>query len=641
MAEFSDFIDNLKNKTSIVEVVGRKLSWDAHKSQPAKGDMWASCPFHAEKTASFHVDDRKGFYYCFGCHAKGNVFSFVQQIENIPFIEVVKRLADEAGMALPQQNPKTKQQYDHRKILYDIMEEARQYFCRALQGNGGIKARQYLGKRGLGQDMIERFEIGVAPNMRGDVFKYLCNKGFREKDIIEVGLAVKPEDGRAIYDRFRDRIIFPIRDDKGRLIAFGGRALGAQTLAKYLNSPQTPLFNKSRTLYNVNQVKQYIAKDHALIVCEGYMDVIALASVGFGACVAPLGTALSETQLAALWSMNSEVIFALDGDNAGLRAAYRIIEIALPLINSRTILKFCLLPEGMDPDDVVRKQGRREMDKLLDKSVTLIEMIWMREISEKTFTMPEQRAALEENLHAIVQKISSSSLRKYYGTEFKNKLWLLFHPKRKKQTRQRRVGFIKRAEMVSQARFSTKKTLLAQDMSLQNEILEDSVIAILLHYPALCEDFSEPLMAHEFSDDNSILQAAILNFKGDSDALYSTIDKQHGKLIEKIYKRPYIEILPVLKRSDIEMARRALHEIFGHLAYRSAVEQEITESAQALDAAEGEILTNRLRQVSDISHAWKAKAGGDFSSIVADQIELQELTQKMIDDRVWEKKKSK
>jgi DNA primase len=338
------FLDELRSRLSLTDVVGRKVMWDTRKSNQGKGDMWAPCPFHHEKTASFHVDDRKGFYYCFGCHAKGDAISFVRETENVDFMEAVRILAGEAGMQIPERDPRAREKADRRTQLAEVMEMAVQHFRLSLKTGAGAAARDYLAGRGLDEAAQERFEIGFAADAWQGLWDHLKNKGVEDQMILDAGLAKPSQKGGRPYDTFRNRIIFPIRDPRGRCIAFGGRAMDPTDNAKYLNSPETELFDKSRTLYHHGPAREAAGKGQPLIVAEGYMDVIALAQAGFAASVAPLGTAVTEHQLQLLWRITDEPIMALDGDTAGLRAAYRVIDIALPLLEAGRCKSFWMRP---------------------------------------------------------------------------------------------------------------------------------------------------------------------------------------------------------------------------------------------------------------------------------------------------------
>ncbi|MGY9012588.1 MAG: DNA primase, partial [Rhodobacterales bacterium] len=271
------FLDDLRTRISLSQVVGRKVMWDSRKSNKAKGDMWAPCPFHQEKSASFHIDDRKGFYYCFGCHAKGDLISFVRETENVGFLDAVAMLAQEAGMTMPAQDPKAQEKADERTQLGDVMEQAVQYYRLQLNTAPAAEARAYLTRRGLSEATQNRFDMGFAPDIWQGLFKHMTAKGVAADLLIAAGLCAKPDDGGAPYDRFRGRILFPIRDARGRCIALGGRSLDPNARAKYLNSPETVLFDKGRNLYHHGPAREAAGRGQPLIVAEGYMDVIALA----------------------------------------------------------------------------------------------------------------------------------------------------------------------------------------------------------------------------------------------------------------------------------------------------------------------------------------------------------------------------
>ncbi|MEM6621421.1 MAG: DNA primase [Pseudomonadota bacterium] len=409
------FLDELRGRVTLSDVAGRKVMWDQRKSNPAKGDFWAPCPFHQEKTASFHVDDRKGFYYCFGCHAKGDMITFVRESENVSFMEAVEVLAREAGMEMPAQthDPRAAEKRDRATRLADVMEQAVRAYGLALRSGQGSAVRSYIENRGLSADTVKRFEMGFAPDARQGLTASFQEKGLLE-EAVAAGLVIRADDG-SHFDRFRGRLMFPIRDPRGRCIAFGGRAMSDKARAKYLNSPETELFHKSRVLYNHGPAREAAGKTGQLIVAEGYMDVIALAQAGFDHAVAPLGTAITEEQLGMMWRIADEPIIALDGDKAGLRAAERLIDLALPLLAPGKSLRFCLMPEGRDPDDLIKAEGAGAMQSALDAAVPLIEMLWRRETAEPHDT-PERWAALKTRLRAATRQIANRDVRDAYGT---------------------------------------------------------------------------------------------------------------------------------------------------------------------------------------------------------------------------------
>ncbi|ATG34958.1 DNA primase DnaG [Phaeobacter piscinae] len=420
------FLDELRTRVSLTQVVGRKVMWDQRKSNQGKGDMWAPCPFHHEKSASFHVDDRKGFYYCFGCHAKGDALKFVQETENVGFMEAVQILAQEAGMEMPARDPRAQQKQDHRAQLAEVMEQAVRFFRLQLNTRAGEGARSYLARRGLSGPALERWEIGFAPEGWQNLWDALRGKGVPEELIMGAGLAKPSNKGGKPYDTFRNRIMFPIRDARGRAIAFGGRAMDPRDNAKYLNSPETALFDKGRSLYNHGPARTASGKSGQLLVAEGYMDVIALAEGGFEASVAPLGTAITENQLQMLWRIADEPIIALDGDAAGLRAAMRLIDLALPLLEAGKSLRFALMPEGKDPDDLIRAEGREAVQAVLDQAMPMVRLLWQRETEGKVFDSPERKAALDKALRDKIRLIRDPSIRRHYGEDLQDLRWELF-----------------------------------------------------------------------------------------------------------------------------------------------------------------------------------------------------------------------
>jgi DNA primase len=421
------FVDDLRGRVSLAQLVGRKVAWDSRKSNPARGDFWAPCPFHQEKTASFHVDDAKGYYYCFGCHAKGDAVTFLRQTESLGFMEAVERLAREAGVEMPDRDPAAAARAAARDGLAEAMEAAVQFYRLHLNAARAAEARAYLDRRGVTSATRDRFELGFAPEARTALLDHLTGKGFSRDRLAEAGLIGLPDSGSP-YDRFRNRIMFPIRDARGRAIAFGARAIASGQEPKYLNSPDTPLFDKGRTLYNVGPARAAAARAGTVVVAEGYMDVIALAQAGIDHAVAPLGTAVTERQLEALWKLAPEPVVALDGDPAGLAAAQRLIDLALPLLGPGRSLRFALMPPGQDPDDVVRAGGARAMQALIDASQPVVELLWRRETEGRPLDSPERRAALDARLRAHLARIADPSLRNHWQAELRARRAALFAP---------------------------------------------------------------------------------------------------------------------------------------------------------------------------------------------------------------------
>lgn len=428
------FLDELRSRVSISQVAGRKVIWDNRKSNQAKGDMWAPCPFHQEKTASFHVDDRKGFYYCFGCHAKGDAIGFVQETENVGFMEAIEILAREAGMQMPARDPQAAQKADRATELTKATEAAVAYFRLQLKTQGATEARAYLDRRGLDAVTLDRFEIGFAPDAWQGLWDALKAKGFADEVLLEAGLAKPSQKGGKPYDTFRNRIMFPIRDPRGRCIAFGGRAMDPNDGAKYLNSPETALFDKGRTLYNLDRAAPAARQSGRVIVVEGYMDVVALAQAGFPDAVAPLGTALTETQLEMLWRMVERPILCFDGDAAGQKAAMRAISRALPLLKPARTLGIVHLPAGLDPDDLVRQRGPQAMEALLAEPASLLDTLWEHERAAQPLASPEAKAGLKARLMTHVEAIADPDIRALYRRELLDRFSAFAFPPRPPRT---------------------------------------------------------------------------------------------------------------------------------------------------------------------------------------------------------------
>ncbi|MDP2620645.1 MAG: DNA primase [Hyphomicrobiales bacterium] len=423
------FLDEIRARVPISDVVGRAVTWDRRKSTPAKGDYWACCPFHSEKTPSFHADNRRGIYHCFGCQASGDIFRFLIEKEGLSFPETVERLAAEAGLDLPKPDARAGEREDARKNLYEVVELAAKFFEEKLQAREGAHARGYLSDRGLEPKTLTRFRIGHAPSGRYALKEHLGAKGVPVEAMIAAGLLVSGEDIPVPFDRFRDRVMFPILDARGRAVGFGARALSPDAQAKYLNSPETDLFHKGALLYNLAQARAGAHKAGAIVAVEGYMDVIALAQAGIENVVAPLGTALTPEQIALLWRLADEPVLCFDGDAPGLKAAYRAADTALALLSPGKSLAFALMPDGQDPDDVVGSQGRGGFEALVAVALPLIDMIWQRETEAADFSTPERRAAFERRLREIVRMIGDDSVRRHYGEAIAGRLAALWQPR--------------------------------------------------------------------------------------------------------------------------------------------------------------------------------------------------------------------
>ncbi|MCP3971523.1 MAG: DNA primase [Rhodobacteraceae bacterium] len=601
------FLDELRTRTSLAQVVGRKVMWDARKSNQGKGDMWAPCPFHQEKTASFHVDDRKGYYYCFGCHAKGDAISFVRETENVSFIEAVEILSRETGIQMPARDPGAQEKADRRSELANTMEQAVQFYRLQLKTAAAADARDYLARRGLSEAAQDRWEIGFAPDQRQGVFGHLTGKSVEAQLVIDAGLAAKPDssdthfqrDGGAPYDRFRGRIIFPIRDARGRAIALGGRAMDPNARAKYLNSPETELFDKGRNLFNMRAAREAAGKGAPLIVAEGYMDVIALGEAGFGAAVAPLGTAITEDQLQLMWRIAPEPIIALDGDTAGLRAAMRLIDLALPLLEAGKSLRFCIMPSGQDPDDVIRTGGAGAMQQLLDTAQPLVQLLWRRETEGKVYDSPERKAALDKSLREAIRKIADPGLRNHYAEDIKRLRWELFS-NRPAQRGPRKPWRDAPQGATPGARQSV---LAATSGEMEDQLREAVILAVLLTHPGLVESFEHELEELDCSapDHRAIRQSLLRHVEVPPPEMRGRVEAETGAApLEKLLGQSHIRVIPAVRNTtDTEGAMLCVAEELAKLEAKRGAAREVSEAMQDIADLADEGLTWRLGQAAE------------------------------------------
>lgn len=418
-----DFIRALRDRVSIVDFAGRRLQWDRKKSLPAKGEYWACCPFHGEKSASFHVREQQKSFYCFGCQAKGGVIDLAMRLDGCSFPEAVERLAGFAGMALPESSSEEdRAASERRQRLFNVLRAAGELYQQTLSGADGGGARSYLAKRGLDPEICRRFGIGYAPDKWTFAIDQLRSSGFALDDLIAAGLA-KPSEGRRPIDFFRNRILFPITDLQGRIIAFGGRTLEKDNPAKYLNSPETPLFHKGASLYRAAEARKRMAQERSavLVAAEGYLDVVALERAGFAA-VAPLGTALTPEQLAQLWKLSPEPVLCFDGDQAGQRAADRALDLALAKLAPERTVRIALLPQGQDPDDVLRSQGSEALRGMIASASPAVERLFAREAAAQPLDTPERKAGLRKRLRSLAEQIEDPDTRSLYVQALRSKL---------------------------------------------------------------------------------------------------------------------------------------------------------------------------------------------------------------------------
>jgi DNA primase len=522
------FLDELKARLPVSEVVGRRVKL-VRSGREFKG----LSPFNKEKTPSFFVNDQKQAWFDFSSGKNGSIFDFVMQSEGVSFPEAVERLAQMAGMPLPKVSREDEARDARRKTLHDVVELAAKFFQDTLASRTGAKARGYLADRGLDPATQLKFRLGFAPGERFALKEHLGSHGIPVEDMVEAGLLISGDDIPLPFDRFRDRVMFPISDLRGRVIAFGGRALEKDAQAKYLNSPETPLFHKGATLYNIAAARQAAhdggQKGAPIIAVEGYVDVIAMVTAGFPATVAPLGTALTEDQLALLWKMADEPVLCFDGDGAGLRAAYRAVDLAMPRLKPGKSLKFALLPQGQDPDDLVRSGGREAVSDVIAAARPLAGMLWARETEGHSFDTPERRAALEARVNEVTAAIADDAVRKYYRQDFSARLSQFFAPERAQQGearwreprsganwreprpggnwRQRRNSEWQRGDAPRPAGRSTPYVVLSQQLASSPvhrghrtavPRREALILQAALNYPWLLHDHLEELASLEF-----------------------------------------------------------------------------------------------------------------------------------------------
>ena len=603
------FLDELRTRSSLSQVVGHKVVWDARKSNQGKGDMWAPCPFHQEKSASFHVDDRKGFYYCFGCHAKGDAISFVRETENVSFMEAVEILAREAGMPMPERDPRAQEKADVRTELADVMELAVKWFRLQLRTGAAADARSYLERRGLGQEVCDRWEIGFAPDSWQGLWDALKGKDIADELILGAGLAKPSTKGGKPYDTFRGRIMYPIRDARGRCIAFGGRAMDPEDKAKYLNSPETELFDKGRSLYNVKNARVAAGKGQPLLVAEGYMDVIALSEAGFAASVAPLGTAITENQLAMLWRISDEPIITLDGDTAGQRAALRLIDLALPLLEAGRSLRFAMMPEGQDPDDLLKSAGAGAVQKLLDAAVPMVQLLWQREVEGKVFDSPERKAALDKSLREKIMLIKDPSIRSHYGQAIKDMRWQLFRAKpggggpaapRKERAWNQPWG--SKAPQGPSAGAKSSILATAVDAHATDHLREAVILAACISCPDVVEPFESGLEAMACLDTtHAQLRDLVLRHAPDgAQALRGAIRDHLGPdALENLLSQRHVAITPCIRKpGDAEITTMTIAEELAKLTALRGLQDEVRDATDDLGGEADEGLTWRLAEAA-------------------------------------------
>jgi DNA primase len=555
---FSDaFLDEIRQRLPISQVVGEHVIWDKRKSQPGRGDFWACCPFHGEKSPSFHADDRRGIYKCFGCGVSGDHFRFLTEKAGMSFPEAVEKLAGMAGVPMPARDEQDERRQESRRSLLDVMEIATQYFEAALSHNIGARARGYLHERGVSPSAVTKFRLGYAPDSANGLKEHLAANGVTAQEMVDAGLVVVREESPLPYDRFRNRVMFPITDFRGKVIAFGGRALSPDVPAKYLNSPETELFKKRHNLYNGQLAREAARAGKPVIVVEGYLDVIAAVTAGFEGTVAPMGTALTEEHLQLLWRMSEAPILCFDGDSAGQRAAGRVTELVLPHLQPGRTVKIATLPEGQDPDDLIKAEGRGAFADVIERARSLSDVIWSIETEGGIVPeTPEARAALEQRLRARANAIGDASVKRHYLQAFDEKLAAFFVPVRRGRYEGRQGSSYGgrnggRAQPYNSLQRGNPRLVVSD--TLRNSRLmkpgraveatprEAAILMTLINHPSLCENRLESLAPLELSSPaarallGALLDLVTLDHEISSDGLRAALGARgHGPALEKM-----------------------------------------------------------------------------------------------------------
>ncbi len=540
----------------------------------------ACCPFHNEKSPSFTVNDAKGFYHCFGCGAHGDAIRWMTDQRGLSFMDAVKELAAEAGLEVPAADPRAAQAAEQRDSLHDVMNAAQKWFVDSLAGPDGAKARAYLATRGFDAHTLVRFGFGYAPEGRQAMKAALGQ--FPETMLIEAGLRIVVDE-KEPYDRFRGRLMLPIEDARGRVIAFGGRILdaGKTDAPKYLNSPDTPLFDKGRTLYNLHRAGPLSRQSGRLIVVEGYMDVIALAAAGIGECVAPLGTALTERQIEMLWRIVEAPILCFDGDAAGQRAAMRAVVRALPLLRPAHSLRIVRLPAGMDPDDLLKRDGTKAMEAVLSQAQTLLDTLWEHERDAAPLATPEDKAGLKARLMDHVETISDPDIKALYRRELTERFSAFAFPPR---VQREWIPGGRGAPITPRASPETLGRLRRASSGGNRDALAVAVIAGLMRWPGEIARHAEALARSASVDPriDALLDVADSGGTLESDAI-ATILSSRGLAAPTPDEYASMRFGFLAEDAAPDLAAEELGQAIGLLVERPALEAALAEATARLE----------------------------------------------------------
>lgn len=544
-------------------------------------------------------------------------------------------------MPMPERDARAAQVADRRTQLIAVMDEAVKWFRLQLKTSAAAEARAYLAKRGLSEAAQDRWDIGFAPDGWHGLQLAMKQKGISDDLLVASGLCAKSDKGGEPYDRFRNRIIFPIRDGRGRAISLGGRAMDPKDNAKYLNGPETEIFDKGRNLYNHAPAREAAGKGKPLIVAEGYMDVIALCEAGFTAAVAPLGTAVTEDQLRLMWRIHDEPIIALDGDAAGIRAALRVVDLALPLLEAGKGLRFAVLPGGQDPDDLIKSQGPQAMQAVIEGAQPMVRLLWQRETEGRVFDSPERKATLDKSLRAALKRIADPSIRAHYGEDIKRLRLELFGQGGARVPAFRGARFVPKGTPLP-ASASARQSLLAQGLAVEEVLREAVILASLILHPGLIHRFESALERLDLTgEDHNRLRALLLAHADENPASLDDILRvEAGAALDALMRRPHVQIAPpVRNRTDVDLATLCLAEEMAKLDAHRAARREIEDAVLDLTGLADEGLTWRLSQAAEARHRADHPARDDANDMGEDRAALSSHLQALIDDRVWEKKR--
>jgi len=634
MAIDAQFLETLRNRLAISDVVGKRVRL-IHAGREKK----ACCPFHKEKTPSFTVNDHKGFFHCFGCGAHGDIIGFVMRAENRDFIETVELLAAEAGLSVPRSDPAERARAQHNRDLYQLVEAATGWFETQLFEPHGQAALIYLTERGLSQNAITRFRLGYAPADGRALARYLNQAGFSEADMVEVGLLKRPDDGRAPYGFFRHRAIFPVNDRRGRIVGFGARKLEGDG-PKYINSAETPLFHKGQLLYGLSRAREAVGTGAPLIVAEGYMDVITLAEAGFPGALAPLGTALGEEQLLTLWRLfpNGEgsPILCFDGDAAGRRAAWRAIERTLPHLAPGRSVRLAFLPEGEDPDSLIRHHGAGAMKAVLDASLPLDQAVWEMHLASRSANTPEEKAALRRDLEETARRIAHRDVQGFYRRDLMRRFDEHFSARRSyRGPRHEAGGGVSRTARSTghghpdpawadrYAPFRAEARRRARIRPDVRGLRERILLAALINHPTLLDEFSDTLLTLPMSKPElEALRAGLLLHAGDvigpdesrtaagaDDNGLSARLRQDGHdqaLNQVLCPHVYAHAGFARPDSDPDTCRQALTDLIT-LSEQAGLRQDLS---QATEQAKSNLTEHNLLRVTLLREEMLTKIGG-------------------------------